>query len=210
MTNKDIALTVGGILATMILAYMLYKRQQEQAAAASSSPQDVNAPDYYDDGGLYSASMQYAYGSQIASLATPTIGATTPINSGSSAVDVSSSTATGTDQGSQAMTVIGQFFHDYMSGAQQSSPEEFSTLVIPPISLPPGIDVSSIPVTAAQAQAGLLIDQGAANVPAIGSILEALSTGGVTGGAVSPPSTAPVTDSAPAHFIHVLPLRGVA
>ena len=36
MNKKDIALTVGGVLATMVLAYLLYQHQQTAAAAAAS------------------------------------------------------------------------------------------------------------------------------------------------------------------------------
>ena len=45
MNREDIALTVGGVLATMALAYMFYRMQQRDAAAASSAADAIAAQD---------------------------------------------------------------------------------------------------------------------------------------------------------------------
>lgn len=202
MTKKDVALTVGGILATMVLAYIFYKRQQEQASTAASNDQgqsamDVTNPDFADQDALYSSAFQYMYGSQLASLSTPTTSSTASTSTTTDAVDTSAATASGTGEGSQMQTVLSNFFNEYMQNNQQNNQSaDLSSLMIPALTMSSGLDTSDIPVTAAQAAAG-------AN--------SALSVSGVTGGAVPAPSTQAVSSTSPGtaamsntHFNHIV------
>lgn len=201
MNKKDIALTVGGILATMILAYVFYKRQQDQAAAATTTQttqaQDINNPDYYDQAGLYDASAAYLAGYQLSSLSTPSYSSITPSSTTAGSADTSATTAAGFNDEADMNTLLTDFFSSYMQQAGQSNAADFSALAIPALNMTnTGLDTSNIPVTAAQANAG-----------AGGT----LSVSGVTGGAVPPPSTQPVSDTAQAasatsntHYNHIV------
>lgn len=190
MTDKDIALTVGGILATMVLAFMLWRRQQDATANSSTTTaatnssaatdfQDVNSPGYYDQQALYDSSMEYTYGSQLASMSVPTTSSTAATSTTAPAVDVSSSTAAGQNDGEAITDILGGLFNEYMAGAPQSSSADFSSLVIPALTLAPGLDTSNIPVTAAQAAANSATLNNPATTPVSDTATAASSTAGL-------------------------------
>jgi hypothetical protein len=158
MTRKDIALTVGGILATMTLAYLFYKLQQRDAAATAAAAQaasdaanaaggsslaaiDPTAEQYYQEA---------AYAQSLPSISIPNLG---------SSVDTSASTATTgiTSTGTSASSttdpnnLISQIIADY-AGNNTTNPN-----ILPTISLsdPIAAAVANIPISAQQAAATL-------------------------------------------------------
>ena len=201
MNRKDIALTVSGVLATMALAYLFYRQQQTAATPAVTTSQDVTSPDYSTDSSLYDASVAYQYASQMPSISVPTISSTSSTSSVSSSVDTSASTAaTGSTPETDTNNLLSQIISAF--AAQNTTPSpvyqqtDFSGLTIPTTDVQPIETTTGIPTTAGDAL------QNAANM---------LGISGVTGGAVNPPSTTPVSDTVgaatatlPAHYNHIV------
>lgn len=156
MRPADIALTVSGVIATMALAFFIYREQQKSAAAVLAATQA--APDYQTQG-LYDASMAYQYTSQLPSVSVPAISTSQTAN-----VDTSSSTAaTGNTDTTDIDSIFSQIlstFHDAVAtssgGAQTSTPPpasvDFSDYSIPLLDIQPVISTAGIPTTASDAQ----------------------------------------------------------
>jgi hypothetical protein len=186
MNRKDIALSVAGVLATMALAYLFYRQQAAAtAAAAAATPQDVTDPySMYAD-----PNYAYQYAGSAAS-AIPTV--SVPTYSADSGQDTSASTAAGvqapTDDNSLLSQIIAAYHGDSTDTSQSSV--DFASLAIPTATVTPTITIGNIPQTAADATSN------AQNM---------LGVSGVNGGAVSPPSTVPVsTTTNPVKYNHIL------
>lgn len=162
MNKKDIALTTGGVLATMALAYMFYRLQQRDAAAAAASSaaaadQAATVPN------SDAFNVQNLYAESLASLGTP---ATSSVVTGTTA-NVPASVAS-----SQAVADLG-FSYDSTSqqqllsnivaafpaiSASSADPAALDLMTIPTIGS--GVTQSSlngIPLTAQEAAAQSLI-----------------------------------------------------
>lgn len=85
MNKKDVALTVGGILATMAVSYLVYRMQKKDAAAAAAN-QDAAAQAAYNQ-----AAQQESYLAAVSLPAYQGIATTTAGPSTSSAVDTTTS-----------------------------------------------------------------------------------------------------------------------
>jgi hypothetical protein len=155
MKIEDVALTVSGVIATMALAYLFYRKQQGTAAAAVQPSQD--ATDYTTQGQLYDSSVAYQYSSQLPTVTVPTISTSQPAN-----VDTSASTA---ETGSQPSTDIDNIFSQILAdfhgavanseSTQAAGPAasvDFSDYAIPVIDTQPVVSTSGIAVTASDAQ----------------------------------------------------------
>ena len=154
MSRKDIALTVGGVLATMVVAYLIYKMQQrDAAAAAASSSSSASSGDAYQASGDMSALEYASLLSQ--SFTTPAYG------SGPAAVASSGATA---DTGATGTSIDATDANDLLAGiiadfagsitSQSSNPQTVASMTIPTLTGIGASDVSDIPVTAGQANAG--------------------------------------------------------
>lgn len=184
MNRKDIALTVGVGLAGILAAYLFYRESQKATAAQAATPQDVTDPNYYTDGsGLYDESLAYQMGAQ-SSISIPSLSTTTSTADSSSSVDTSAATAsTGGEPGTDINDLLSQIIAEYSTNpttttSDQYQQTDFSGMAIPTAAVTPALTVTGIPTTAAQATAN------ANNM---------LGVSGVTGGAVNPPSTTPVS-----------------
>jgi hypothetical protein len=71
MNKKDIALTTGGVLATMALAYMFYRLQQRDQAAAAAISAQAQADEAAAVPAADSFNVQNLYAESLSSLATP-------------------------------------------------------------------------------------------------------------------------------------------
>jgi len=177
MNRKDIALSVAGVLATMALAYLFYRQQQaaSAASAAAAQPQDVTDPNYYDN--YYDPNYAYQYAGSGSSII-PTV--SVPTYTADSGVDTSASTAAGiqapTDDNSLLSQIIAAYHGDSTSTDDNSV--DFAALAIPTATVNPSISIGNIPQTAADA---------------LNNSANMLGVSGVTGGAVQPGSTAPVS-----------------
>lgn len=206
MNRKDIALTVAGVLATMALAYLFYRQQQaaSQTAAATTS-QDVTSPSYSTDQGLYDASLEYQYASQMPSVSVPTVSSTSSTSSYAGSVDTSASTAaTGGEASTDYTNLLSQIISTY---ALQNSPvssgfnqTDFSGLVIPTVDTQPVVSTTGIPTTANDA----LTD--AENMLGVNGSLTTTEGAAVQSPSVQAPSTtsAPATQTSGLHYNHIL------
>jgi hypothetical protein len=223
MRAGDVALTVGGILATMALAYLLY-RQQQKSAGGGAAVQDVTDPNYYTDQGLYDSSMTYQYASQLSSLSVPTVSSTSSTSSVASQVDTSSSTAaTGNPPDSDVYNLLANILAEYhTSNAGDYGEADLSSLTIPVLNVQPIETTTGIPTTAADAltSAQNMLPTSASDDPSSHPVIASpivadpyqaiVTTGGAAGNysytptpAVPPPSIQAVaTTTAPMNAIH--------
>jgi len=163
MDKKDIALTVGGVVATMALAYLFYKLQQRDSAAAAAATQAAadEATQAAQQAQLAQSSAAYqeqATAAYYPSVSTPSLTGTGSDADLSSSVTTSSGTA---DQGDTGTTIdstgidnllsqiISTFAGSLTSGG--TAPETVASMTIPTITSVSGTDLSGIPVTAQQA-----------------------------------------------------------
>lgn len=169
MNKKDIALTVGGVLATMVVAYLIYKMQQRDAAAAAAQNEDATdeAAQNAASAEQADASASYQYASLLSQVTTPNITGT--VNNTAAAVATSATTATTGDDGTTYDTtdinkLLGQIIDDYAGPLMPSSTtSSVASMTIPTIAGLGASDLSGIPITAAAAAAD-------AAVPAITTI----------------------------------------
>lgn len=192
MDRKDIALTVGGVLATMVVAYLIYVRQQKDAAATAQAAADAEAQAEQNQEAQYSAGYQYS--EQMPSFSTPSISLpSTSTSSTSSTVDTSASTAATGDVGTvDENSLLSQIIGDFSSAITNpgNTTNEFSSMILP-TSI--GGDnsnavLSGIPTTATDA----------ANESS--TVLGTVEYAGV-----SPPSTIPVSSTTSTETTSTLP-----
>lgn len=147
MNRKDIALTVGGVLATMVLAYMFYRHQEQQAAATAAPASSVD-----DGSGLADALAYYqvtAGASSSAAVSVPTLD-TSSISS--SAPSTSSAAAIDPDTAS----LLSQIISAYGPPVSQTS----ANLLIPTLNPSAPSALASVPTSAGDA-----INQAVASLP---------------------------------------------
>jgi hypothetical protein len=161
MTRQDIALTVGGILSTFVVAYLIYRMQRRDAAAEAeanaSAATDQTAQDAANAQQMADASTQYEYASILSSVGTPSITGTT--NSTASAVTSSGTTAV-TGDGSAAYDstdinkLLGQIIDEFSAPLMPDSTiTQGMAATIPTVAGLAPTDLSTIPITAAAAAA---------------------------------------------------------
>lgn len=153
MKIEDVALTVSGVIATMALAYLFYRKQQGSAPAAQPSQ---DATDYTTQG-LYDSSVGYQMTSQLPTVTVPTISTSQTAN-----VDTSASTAaTGSQPDTDIDSIFSQIladFHGAVSAGGNTQPAgpaasiDFSDYAIPVIDTQPVVSTSGIAVTPGEAQ----------------------------------------------------------
>jgi hypothetical protein len=196
MNRKDIALTVGGVVATMVLAYLLYRMQQRDAAAYAAAAAAANQANQ-DAASSPVAYQADPYAEAIASLSTgsnvPATGATPPASMASS---VASSSAPDTNPYDETgiNDVLSQIISDFGPAimAQGASPESVASMTIPTMSGVQSDALSGVPITAADATAassdpGLVLHAGMNNNPVAGGVMFNPTTGVVTPLSGAPP-----------------------
>lgn len=160
MNKKDIALTVAGVLATMVVAYLIYKMQQRDAAAAAAgaSADQVTS----EQAAIASMSDQlnaYQFAESLPQITTPSVTGVTTNTSAS--VSSSSDTADlgayvdSTDINQLLGSIIQAFGGNLASS--QATPAELSTLQIPSVTGVQETALSGVPVTAQQAAAQAIL-----------------------------------------------------
>lgn len=178
MTRKDIALTVGGILATMVLAYLIYRLQQRDAAAraaASSNSQD-NADSI--DAQLAQQSQEYQQYAELqyqqAQASTSSADLTSAVTTSANTAQAGAGAADLPSDSTDIDNLLSQIIQDY---ATSNQPADLTTTqtTLPGLTIPiisNGDDstaaLASIPTTANQAQENVSM-QGGVNVPVGGS-----------------------------------------
>ena len=155
MSRKDIALTVGGVLATMVVAYLIYKMQQRDAVAAASSSAASSSGEAYQVDGDTSA-LEYA--ALLSQVAGPMTGVVSNVTGAvSSSADTATTGATGTSiDSSDVNDLMSQIIADFAGSITSSSstPETVASMTIPNLTGAGASDLSNVPVTAGQANAG--------------------------------------------------------
>ena len=162
MNKKDIALTVGGVLATMVVAYLIYKMQQRDAAAAAASVQDdseaaaVAAQQAQE--AQYSAAWQAEQ--TFPQVTTPTITGAISTTDTPASVDTSAATATTGATGTTIdSTDIDTLLNNIIAGfapsitSQGATPETVASMTIPTIAGVQASALTGIPLTAQDAAA---------------------------------------------------------
>jgi hypothetical protein len=147
MTRKDIALTVGGILATMSLAYLFYALQKRDAAAAAQASSDAAAvadqATADQSGQYYQEAAYYGGGQQFPSISIPDFSSQV---SSSGATATTGTTGTSIDA-TDASNLISQIIADY-AGNTGSNPNLLPTITNTD---PIAAAVANIPISAQQA-----------------------------------------------------------
>jgi hypothetical protein len=161
MNKKDIALTVLGVLATMVVAYLIYKMQQRDAAAAAAASQDDSAAQAQAEQQAQEAdaSASYQYASLLSQVGSG-VNLTGTTNSTTAAVSSSGDTATtgatGTSiDSSDINDLMSQIINDFAGSITSSTatPQTVASMIIPTWTGVTSNDLSGIPVTAQQAAA---------------------------------------------------------
>lgn len=163
MNKKDIALTVGGVVATMILAYLLYRLQKRDSAAAAAAAaqaatdQEQNTNDLYSILSSAPGSYGYGYDSSSASSA-PEIDTSAQLNTSGNPDEDSSA-------GESVLTTLLGDLTSSLSGTNEAG------LIIPTLNTTAtnALDAANIPTTAAQEFGGGSVSG------AIGTISSSLS-----------------------------------
>lgn len=175
MNKKDIALSVGGVVATMVLAYLLYRLQQRDAAAAAAAAQQsaADAAITEQDNVAYQADP---YNAAISALSgspslTGTVTNTSPAVASSGVTADTGSNGTGLDQNDTSFDNLFAGIMQTFGGAitaQASTPESVASMTIPQFTGLSSNVLNNIPVTAAEAAAPAApgISYDASNVPA--------------------------------------------
>jgi hypothetical protein len=155
MTRKDIALTVGGVLATMVVAYLIYKMQQRDAAAAAAAQPASSTGDAYQVNGDTTAMEYAALLSGVAGPLTGTMSNTTGAvaSSGSTADTGATGTSIDYSDGSDLLREVIAAYADSFT-TQSSNPQTVASMTIPTLAGAGASDIADIPVTAGQANAG--------------------------------------------------------
>lgn len=158
MNRKDIALTVGGVVATMVLAYLLYRMQQRDAAAAASQANattEGQTQEYQAEG--YGTYDQYA--AAIGSIPTTSLtGTTNPTTSVTNSAATADTGATGTSNDStDTSNLISEILSTFAGSinAQATNPNTVASMIIPTTAGLSSSALNGIPLTAAEASSGV-------------------------------------------------------
>lgn len=148
MTRKDIALTVGGVLATMVLAYLLYRLQQRDAAAAAAnaanSEQDQEAE----------AEQQQEYLAELPTVSGGTTDSTSLSTSNEGTTDTTASS--GTDGDAATESLLTNIIADFAGSINQGTPgANANASIIPTINSSTLLGLTPVPTTASDALAGV-------------------------------------------------------
>lgn len=185
MNKKDIALSIGGILASLTLAYLLWRVSQKDAAA-NAAQSDANAQAAAaSQQAQYDASTAYTY-SQQSSLSVPTIDTTNDASTDSTSSGDGSADATFDNLLTGIISDFAGAINSPVAGAQNNAS------IIPTLPSPQGVDVSNIAQTAQDAQ-----DQVNGDLASISTITPVANGSApsqpVSSGVVATPVVAPTT-----------------
>ena len=158
MNKKDIALTVGGTLATMVLAYLLYRHQQTasaDAAANSDAAQQAAIDQQY---------QQEQYLSQL-----PSVGTSSLATSNEGTIDTTASTGTSADASTTGLlsNIISAFAGSINQGTAGST---VNASLIPTIDSGVNLNLVNVPITADQVLAASNAGSPATLLPSAGPI----------------------------------------
>jgi hypothetical protein len=141
MNRKDIALTVTGVLATMVVAYLIYRLEERNSAAASSAASDAAAASQEQQQG-YLASLSSSINTPSFTSFTGTGTSTSIDTTAEPATDV---TTTGGDNTSLLESLLSTF-NSQLTAQTQASNQTASTQI--PIYNAPIETFDSAPITA--------------------------------------------------------------
>jgi hypothetical protein len=149
MTRKDIALTVGGILATMTLAYLFYELQQRdaaaKAAASSTAGDQAAAYGYGYDPTTQQYYQQAAYVQSLPQISIPDFSSQVTASASTAATGATGTSIDATDESNLITQIIAAY-----AGDNTTNPNLLPTLTLnDPISAA----VANIPISAQQAAA---------------------------------------------------------
>jgi hypothetical protein len=144
LNKKDIALTVGGVLATMVLAWLLYRLQQRDSATAAATAAQDQSTAAANTQDLYSllAAPSYLQGGG-GSYSVDTTGISTNAELGTNGVPENDNSA----GDSILSTLLGDLTSSLASSNQ-------SGLIIPTLPINSGNSLNNIPTSAAGALSG--------------------------------------------------------
>ena len=203
MNRKDIALTVGGVIATMALAYLFYKLQQRDAAAAAATAATNAAA--ADTSGLVATdpNAQYyqeaAYAQSLPSISIPNLGSSVDTSAATAATGITS-TGNSSTSATDPDNLISQVIAAY-AGNNTSNPNLLPTYTI---SDPYSAAIASIPTTAAQATAGTATGGNGSSGSNTGNI--GIFPGGSPGGVLSYPASMVSDSSVTSHPVTAHPI----
>jgi hypothetical protein len=151
MTRKDIALTTGGVIASLGLTYLLWRRSQAQGAAQAAAVADSSSSDYQPQPGA-------SYGEYAMLPAFPSMSVSSIAGSGSVTAAGSGSNL-GVDpyqQPTDSGSLLFQVLRDYAERMGDGATVESNSYQITAIPSHANETISGIPVTAADARANLV------------------------------------------------------
>jgi hypothetical protein len=147
MNKKDIALTVGGVISTMVFAYLLYRLQQRDAATAAAAAA-VAASASSDS---YSSQQvgEYSLASQL-----PTISVSSLDTSNEGSTDTTGGTST--DASASSDTLLSNIIASFAGAINGSNNgASVNASIIPTLTSNPSQSLTNIPTTVQGAQAGV-------------------------------------------------------
>lgn len=152
MDKKEIALSIGGVLATMALSYLLYRIQQKDSAANAAASQAAAAA--AEQNAVAEQSQEEQYTSELPDLS----GGDSDSSTSSTNFDTSSQTASsGSDASTSSDDSVADILAAWLASNPVSQPDSVASQLIPtaPNNLNPNAGITGIPTTAAGASAGL-------------------------------------------------------
>jgi len=152
MSKKDIALTVGGIVAGLALTYLLYRLEQNSAAtnaANAAAAADAAAQASQDE-----QLQQYDLASSLPSVSVSSLGTDTTT---APSTDSTGSDGYGDTADAGASTLLSNIIADFAGAVtSQNGGEAVNASIIPTLDFgQPSTVLDAVPITAGQAQAGV-------------------------------------------------------
>lgn len=170
MNKKDIALTVGGVLATMVLAYLLYRLQQRDAATSAANA----AADQQTQ--VSQANQQESYLAQLPSISSGVSGGGGTLATSNEGVsDTTASSGSHADAATE--TLLSNIIADFAGSINQTQPGASTNASLIPTTTTSSLNLSSIPISAAEALAGT---SGVEYMPLVSSPKPTATLGGRT------------------------------
>lgn len=158
MNKKDIALTVGGVLATMILAYLLYRLQKRDAAQAAQAASD--AAQAAQDAQVANSQNEASLSAQLPQVNLSGISNTSLATSSEGSTDTTASN--GTDSETAIDGLLTSIISSFASSiAQPQAGSVSNASIIPTLQTNPQQALSSIPTSINQInQPSYFVDPG--------------------------------------------------
>lgn len=153
MNKKDIALSVGGVLATMVLAYLLYRLQQRDAATAANNA--AQAAQDAQDAQVAQSENEAQLESQLPQVTLSGISNTSLSTSAEGTTDTTSSS--GTDDEASIDGLLTSIISSFASSIAQPQPQLqtnsiSNASIIPTLSNDSQQSLATVPITVQQVQ----------------------------------------------------------